>query len=133
MRRQGLVRLALAVLPLASVLLLTGCDSSASTGSPGPSSGSTGASTGQPQLISVSYAGGVISPAEGNVPVSLGSRVEIKVSSDVAEIVHNHFNNQEQDVPAGGTVTFDFTADKPGVYEVELHKSDKLLLELQVQ
>ena len=133
MRRQGRVRLALAVLPLASVLLLTGCSSTASTGSPGASGASNGASSGQPQLITVSYAGGVISPPESKVPVKLGSKVEIKVTSDVAEIVHNHFNNQEQDVPAGGTVTFDFTADKPGVFEVELHKADKLLLELQVQ
>ena len=132
MRRQGRARLALAVLPLASVLLLTGCGSSSSTGAPG-GSGSSGASSGQPQLITVAYAGGVISPPESKVPVTLGSKVQIKVTSDVAEIVHNHFNNQEQDVAAGGTVTFDFTADKPGVYEVELHKSDKLLLELQVQ
>ena len=132
MRRQGRARLALAVLPLASVLLLTGCGSSSSTGAPG-GSGSSGASSGQPQLITVAYAGGVISPPESKVPVTLGSKVQIKVTSDVAEIVHNHFNNQEQDVAAGGTVTFDFTADKPGVYDVELHKSDKLLLELQVQ
>ena len=132
MRRQGRARLALAVLPLASVLLLTGCGSSSSTGAPG-GGGSSAASSGQPQLITVAYAGGVISPPESKVPVKLGSKVQIKVTSDVAEIVHNHFNNQEQDVAAGGTVTFDFTADKPGVYEVELHKSDKLLLELQVQ
>ena len=132
MRRQGRARLALAVLPLASVLLLTGCGSSSSTGAPG-GSGSSGASSGQPQLITVAYAGGVISPPESKVPVTLGSKVQIKVTSDVAEIVHNHFNNQEQDVAAGGTVTFDFTADKPGVYDVELHKSDKRLLELQVQ
>ena len=132
MRRQGRARLALAVLPLASVLLLTGCGSSSSTGAPG-GGGSSAASSGQPQLITVAYAGGVISPPESKVPVKLGSKVQIKVTSDVAEIVHNHFNNQEQDVAAGGTVTFDFTADKPGVYEVELHKSDKLLFELQVQ
>lgn len=132
MRRQGRARLALAVLPLASVLLLTGCGSSSSTGAPSGGD-SSGASSGQPQLITVAYAGGVISPPESKVPVKLGSKVEVKVTSDVAEIVHNHFNNQEQDVAAGDTVTFDFTADKPGVYEVELHKSDKLLLELQVQ
>ena len=133
MRRHGRARLALAGLPLASVLLLTGCGSSTSTGLLGASGASSGSASGQPQLITVSYAGGVISPPEGKVPAKLGSKVEIKVTSDVAETVHNHFNNQEQDVAAGDTVTFDFTADKPGVYEVELHKADKLLLELQVQ
>ena len=46
------------------------------------------------------------------------------MTSDVADEVHVHFNDDEKDVAAGGTVTFDFTADKPGVYEVELHEPD---------
>ena len=84
MRRHGRARLALAGLPLASVLLLTGCGSSTSTGLLGASGASSGSASGQPQLITVSYAGGVISPPEGKVPVKLGSKVEIKVTSDVA-------------------------------------------------
>ena len=99
-------------------------------------SGTSGAPTASPtgvQVISVSYAGGVITPPEGRVPVKLGSHVELRVTSDVAETVHNHLNGAEQDVAAGATVVFDFIADKPGIYEVELHKADKLLLELAVQ
>jgi heme/copper-type cytochrome/quinol oxidase subunit 2 len=128
MRRPGRARLALAVLPVAAALVLFGCGSS---GSPGSSGGTAAPSA--VQVITVSYAGGVITPPEGRVVVKLGNKVEIRVTSDVSEIVHNHFNNVEQDVAPGGTVVFDFTASKPGIYEVELHKSDKLLLELQVQ
>jgi hypothetical protein len=123
MRRPRRARLvAAAALPLASAVLVAGCGA-ASTVS--PASGL--------QVITVTYAGGVITPPESRVPVKLGGKVEIRVTSDVAEIVHNHFDNDEQDVAAGGTAVFDFTADKPGIYEVELHKADKLLLELQVQ
>jgi hypothetical protein len=119
--------LAVAVLPLAALLLLSGCGSSSGTGSGGP------VVSGGTQVITVSYAGGKISPPEHKVPVKAGTKVEIRVTSDVAEIVHNHYNNVEQDVAAGGTVVFDFTATNPGVYEVELHKSNKLLLQLEIQ
>jgi ABC-type Fe3+-hydroxamate transport system substrate-binding protein len=128
MSRPGRARLALAALPVAAALALVGCGSSASTGSTASAVASSAV-----QVITVKYAGGVITPPEGRVIVKLGNKVEIRVTSDVSEIVHNHFNNVEQDVAPGGTVVFDFTASKPGIYEVELHKSDKLLLELQVQ
>jgi ABC-type Fe3+-hydroxamate transport system substrate-binding protein len=128
MRHHHRARLALAALPLVAGLVLAGCGSSSSAAT---ASGSS--SAGATQVITVSYAGGVITPPEGKVPVKVGTHVEIRVTSDVSEIVHNHYNNVEHDVAPGGTVVFDFTATMPGVYEVELHKSDKLLLELQVQ
>lgn len=138
MPRRWPARARCVALALVVALGVAGCGSSPAPAVSGsPTGAAPGVGSGSPaagvQVISVTYANGVITPPEGRVVVPLGHRVEIRVTSDVAEIVHNHFNNQEQDVAAGGTVTFDFTADKPGVYEVELHKSDKLLLELQVQ
>ena len=134
--RPARARLAAAAVPLAAVLavaVLAGCGAS-STGTGASVGASTGGSASSAvQVISVTYAGGVITPPEAKVPVKVGSKVEIRVRSDVSEIVHNHYNNVEQDVAPGGTVVFDFTASLPGVYEVELHKSNKLLLELQVQ
>jgi hypothetical protein len=66
--------------------------------------------------------------------VPVGSHVHLVVTSDVAEEVHNHYDNEEKEIPdGGGTVTFDFVVQQPGVYEVELHHSNKLLLQLQVQ
>lgn len=129
MRSRWRARLAFAPVAVAAALLLTGCSSSAPTSG----AGTVSAGAAAVQVITVKYAGGVITPPEGRVIVKLGGKVEIRVTSDVSEIVHNHFNNVEQDVAPGGTVVFDFTADKPGLYEVELHKSDKLLLQLQIQ
>lgn len=138
MPRPWRARAAPAGLVLAAALAVSGCSSSsvpAPAGSlaavtPG---GGSGSPAGDVQVITVRYSGGVISPPEGRVLVHLGRKVEIRVTSDVAEIVHNHFNNVEKDVSAGGTVVFDFTANAPGIYEVELHRSSKLLLQLQVQ
>jgi heme/copper-type cytochrome/quinol oxidase subunit 2 len=132
MPRPARARLAATALPLAAVLALAalaGCGSSSS----GTGASTSASASSAVQVISVTYAGGVITPPEAKVPVKVGSKVEIRVTSDVSEIVHNHYNNVEQDVAPGGTVVFDFTASLPGVYEVELHKSNKLLLELQVQ
>jgi predicted secreted protein len=58
--------------------------------------------------------------------------VHLTVTSDVAEEVHNHYNDKEVEVAAGGTATFDFVATQQGVYEVELHHANKVLMQLQV-
>jgi heme/copper-type cytochrome/quinol oxidase subunit 2 len=137
MPRLRRLRTAAIVVSLATAVTVTGCGSSTSPAASSQTGVTPGGAAGSPasgvQVITVTYSGGVITPPEGRVMVALGHKVEIRVTSDVAEIVHNHFNNVEQDVAAGGTVVFDFTADKPGIYEIELHKSNKLLLELQVQ
>ena len=98
------------------------------SGASGPSSSPTATKT-----ITVHFTGGVISPPPGRVVVPVGTAVHLVVTSDVAEEVHNHYDNVEQEVAAGGTVTFDFVAEHPGIYEVELHHANKQLFELQIQ
>jgi hypothetical protein len=129
-RRPSRVRPATLAAALAVVLLVGGCAAASTPATPATPAGTASSAV---QVIIVKYAGGVITPAEGRVLVPLGHKVEIRVTSDVSEIVHNHYNNVEQDVAPGGTVVFDFTADQPGLYEVELHKSNKLLMQLQIQ
>ncbi len=134
MHRSGRGRLAAASLAAVVGMLVGGCSSAWTPATGGPAgAASPGSSVSGVQVITVTYAHGVITPPEGRVVVALGHKVEIRVTSDVAEIVHNHVNDVEKDVPAGGTVVFDFTANAPGIYEVELHRSNKLLLQLQVQ
>ena len=137
MGQLGKARVIVGAVALAAALV-TGCSAApAHQSAITPAASVPGAASGSPaadvQVITVSYAGGVITPPEGRVSVKVGQKVELRVTSDVAEIVHNHLNNVEHDVAAGGTVVFDFTADNPGIYEVELHKSNKLLLQLVVQ
>jgi hypothetical protein len=56
----------------------------------------------------------------------------LAVSSDVADKVHLHGYDKEAQIPAGETGSVSFTADIPGVFEVELHESGLQLLQLQV-
>ena len=94
---------------------------------PHPASASTAA-----KVIEITYAGGQITPPPTKIEVPIGTKVTIRVTSDVAEQVHNHYNDQEINIGPGGTAVFVFTATEPGVYEVELHHANKVLMQLQV-
>ena len=108
--------------------------SPASAASPGTASSSSDASkSGKPTDIVVSVKDGKVSPKTHRVKVAVGSSVRILFSSDVDDEVHVHGYDIERDVSAGQSVAIEFTADQTGVFEVETHESDLLLLQLQMQ
>jgi hypothetical protein len=116
--------LALGAVVAALGLLLAGCGSA--------SSGGAGSSSAATKDIAITYKDGQITPPESKIQVPVGTHVHITVTSDVAEEVHNHYDDKEVELQPGGTATFDFVATTPGVYEVELHHADKVLMQLQV-
>jgi hypothetical protein len=61
-----------------------------------------------------------------------GDEIRFEVSSDVADEVHVHGYDLMQDVPAGGTVSFDFPAEIEGIFEVELEGLGEQIAELRV-
>ncbi len=69
----------------------------------------------------------------GTVSLEVGTPVELVVTSDVADEIHVHGYDLHQDVGAGETATVTFTADIPGVFEVELEENQVQLVELQVR
>ena len=70
--------------------------------------------------------------SSGREEVRLGEQVVLRVSSDVPEQVHVHGYDLEAEVPAGGTADIPVSATIPGVFEVELHESGKVLFQLRV-
>jgi hypothetical protein len=146
---------ALALIAVVAVLSACGSDttssdttSSGATGaapSAASSPGSTGAEettsagtsgapqAGAAQVIALTVTGGRVSGATGRVPVRLGSPVALQVTADVAEEVHVHGYDLMKDTVPGQPVTIQFTADIPGVFEVELEESKLPLTRLQVQ
>ncbi len=83
-------------------------------------------------MIMASFEGGAVMTNADRVDVAVGDVVEIMVSSDVAEMIHVHGYDVMMKVSAGGSATLRFTADVPGIFEVELEDSGKLLFELKV-
>ena len=63
---------------------------------------------------------------------SAGDEVRFEVTSDVADEVHVHGYDLMQEVPAGGTVSFDFPAEIEGIFEVELEGRRLQIAELTV-
>jgi hypothetical protein len=84
------------------------------------------------QRIEVAFAGGAVTGGPQRYAVPRGSVVELVVASDVADEVHLHGYDRSSFVTAGATTTLRFTADLPGVFEVELEQRSAPLAEVQV-
>lgn len=84
------------------------------------------------RLLDVVFAGGEVSGIDPRVPVKLGEKLLIRVTSDVADEVHVHGYDLYGEVAAGGTVEIPMTASIPGGFEVELEKLGKTLFQLRV-
>jgi hypothetical protein len=59
-------------------------------------------------------------------------QVRLVVRSDVADEIHVHGYDLKQDVPAGGSVRFNFPATIEGVFEIELENRKQQIAELRV-
>ncbi|GAB3191855.1 hypothetical protein GCM10027261_02940 [Geodermatophilus arenarius] len=133
-------RLALAAL---AVVALSGCagtapsDAGAPSATAAPSSApppapSSAAPTPAGRALAVQVAGGRATGDTGRVPVPLGEQVTLTVTGDAADEVHVHGYDLEAALAPGTPATVRFTADIPGVFEVELHGTGTVLLSLQV-
>ena len=84
-------------------------------------------------LAEAKVTGDNVETASRRVRVELGQKVRVRVEADHAEEVHVHGYDLKADVAPGKPAVIDFTADVPGVFEVELEESGRSLFELQVQ
>jgi hypothetical protein len=83
--------------------------------------------------IVVEVKAGKVSGVEDTVEVAVGDKVVIVVSSDKADEVHVHGYDEFDNVGPKERAEIEFTADIPGVFEVELEHAVQHLFELQVQ
>ena len=84
------------------------------------------------QTIMVDVAGGAPVGGVQRVEVDVGSVVALMVTSDIAEEVHVHGYDILRAVSEGHPAHFAFTAEIPGVFEVEFEGSGRLLLQLEI-
>ncbi|MGL5809087.1 MAG: hypothetical protein ACRCYQ_03990 [Nocardioides sp.] len=84
-------------------------------------------------VVDIRIADGEVSGVGDKVKLAAGDEVTLNVTSDIAEEVHVHGYDKFVDVEPGKPATLRFTADLPGVYEVEFEESGTLLFELEVR
>jgi hypothetical protein len=84
------------------------------------------------QVIEVTVADGSVTGGADRHRVGLGEVVAFTVSSDMTDEIHVHGYDLYGDVEAGDTATVEFTADIPGVFEIELEEAGLKLAELEV-
>jgi hypothetical protein len=84
-------------------------------------------------LVEATVTGDKVETASRWVRIDRGQKVRIRVQADRAEEVHLHGYDLSADVAPGRPAVIDFTADAPGVFEVELEQAKLKLFELQVQ
>lgn len=68
----------------------------------------------------------------GRIEVPLDGEVRLTVTADVSDEVHIHGYDIFFDVEPGVAATHDFTADIPGIFDVELEANHTLLVALEI-
>jgi heme/copper-type cytochrome/quinol oxidase subunit 2 len=117
---------------LATVVLVAALAACSSGGNGQSQPAAAQAGGGGPQTVQVQVTGNQVQTAEKRVKVKLDTQVRLEVTADRADEVHLHGYDRKVDVEPGKQATLEFTADTPGVFEVELEESGLKLLELQV-
>ncbi len=118
-------------------------DSDTPDAAPGPTSGSAPAETpaGTPTepspspeatVISRDVEGSEVRGGDDTVSVERGEEVTLRVTTDTADELHVHGYDLSADVAPGTPATLTFTADIPGVFEVELHGAHLLVVRIEV-
>ncbi|WP_433322942.1 hypothetical protein [Spirillospora sp. CA-294931] len=102
--------------------------------SPGPSrpAASPSASASSEVAVTVAVSGGKVRTADGRVKARLGQTVAIVITSDAEDEFHLHGYDRTARLEPGRPATVRLVADKPGVFEAELHHSGARVFELQV-
>jgi hypothetical protein len=128
---------AVAALALAACGGPSGGDTAATAGSGGsgggsaPSAAETDGGEAVPTIVieDGEPVGGI-----AKIEVSAGEQIRFKVTSHEkeAEEIHVHGYDLMKDVPAGGTIEFDFPAEIEGIFEAEMEGVSTQILELQV-
>lgn len=111
----------LAAVVMTVVVALAGCGSTPA------------APPGEPVTLTAELADGGVTVPEEAPEVSRGTEVTLQVTSDGPAEVHVHGFDEYIRLDAAGTGEVTFTADIPGVFEIETHDTGLLIYRLAVR
>jgi plastocyanin len=82
--------------------------------------------------VNVVVANGKVNPSGASIKVKAGQTVLVTATSDADEELHIHGYDKELELSPGKPASVKFTANMKGTFEVETHKSGKLVAKLVV-
>lgn len=131
--RTALIGIVLVIVAVLLLIVLSGGDDNSSDTTTS-SSTITNEAEAKPEVTTI-VVGKDGKPVGGvaEIDVNKGDEVRFKVKSAIAEEVHLHGYDLMKDVPAGGTVSFEFPAELEGIFEAELEGQAEQILELRVE
>ncbi|MFE3448183.1 hypothetical protein ACFXJ8_04540 [Nonomuraea sp. NPDC059194] len=127
-------RMAALILGLVALALAAGCGSLPDTHhrpGTGHEVATVAPAPGDPHA-QITIAGGKVTPPSGWLEVKRGQTVTLTVTSDVADELHVHGFDLGQELQPGKPAVISFKADMTGVFEVETHESELVLIQLAV-
>lgn len=83
--------------------------------------------------VEIEIDGDQVSPTGDRVQARAGEPVVLRVVSDVAGQLHIHSSPEQLVEFAAGTSRHEFTVDRPGIVDVELHEPAVTLVQLEVR
>jgi plastocyanin len=119
-----------------SVLVSTGTSSTTTSPPPqaaSPTPPSTSPAETSVQEIEVHIDDGDVHTESDRVEIASGATVRLVVRSNVNDELHVHGVDQSAPLSAGIPTTMEFVVDEPGIFDVETHQSELLLLQLVVR
>jgi hypothetical protein len=108
----------------------SGSSGGSSTSTSAPPAGDTGSTEG---VIELTIKGGDVQGGVRREAVKQGSAVTLRITSDEADELHVHGYDLKTDLVPGQSTDLTFLAKIPGVFEVELERLGKKVLELEVR
>ncbi len=138
-------RLAVAALAVTAAAVLAGCGSDDGAHDDGHRHSSTPAAfsaTAAPATASAAapaadatkleIRGGALVSGPATIEVKRGAQVRLQVSTDAPDELHIHGYDKTAPLAPGAAATVEFTADIPGLFEIELHEAGKRIAQLRV-
>jgi hypothetical protein len=115
--------LALVALAVVAALGLTGCGSNAKTPT----------STSSAQKLAITIKGSSITPTKKRIPVKLNQPLTITITADRSGELHVHSSPEQHIEFTSGTTVKKITFKVPGLIELEEHKTNTLIAQLEVR
>lgn len=83
--------------------------------------------------LTATIADGAVDPPPDRIDVPLGADVRLTVTSDTADELHVHGYDVLAELRPGEPAVLRFTADDPGLFEVETHHQELVVVQLAVR